>query len=330
MVQNGSWEWLLEGFKFDLETEVKPRTVEYYYDHARLFVRWAQNRGRIANPHFVNKRDIQNFLYHLTQATEISVGGNCALRQVRRTDASRWHYYRGLKRFFEWAVREGCLPSNPVDGIKLKPPKSPPIEPWRPEQIDRMFQVLEHDWRVARTARQKMLAARDNAVLKLFLESGLRLSEVAGLKVEDVYLERQRVLVREGKTGKGRWVGFGPQTKKALWRYFGLRPVKAEGDAVWLSEEGRPLARRGVQEIFRRLKRDAGLRHVRGSVHKCRHTWATSYLRHTHDMRACQILLGHTDLDMTMKYTAFVEAEDALRAYDDSGPLDWIMDKKQK
>ena len=330
MVQNGSWEWLLEGFKFDLETEVRPRTVEYYHDHARIFVHWAQHQGRVADPQLVNKRDIQSFLHQLTQATAISVGGNGALRQVRRTDASRWPYYRGLKRFFEWAVREGYLLSNPMDGITLKPPKSPPIEPWRPEQIDRMFQVLEHDWRVARTARQKMLAARDKAVLKLVLESGLRLSEVAGLKVEDVYLETQRVLVREGKMGKGRWVGFGPQTKKALWRYLGLRPLEVESDALWVTEEGRPLARRGVQEIFRRMKRDAGLRHVRGSVHKCRHTWATSYLRHTHDMRGCQILLGHADLEMTMKYTAFIEAEDVLRAYDGSGPLDWMRDKNQQ
>jgi len=187
-----------------------------------------------------------------------------------------------------------------------------------------MFQVLEHDWRVARTARQKMLAARDDAILKLFSESGVRLSEVAGLKLEDVYLERQRVLVREAKMGSGRWVGFGPQTKKALWRYLGLRPVEVEGDALWVTEEGRPLARRGVQEVCRRLKRDAGLRHVSGSVHKCRHTFATTYLRHTRDMKGCRLLLGHSTTAMTERYTQFIEVEDALRAYDGKGPLDWL------
>ena len=114
-------QWLLEGFRYDLEVTSRPRTVEYYYEHFCIFVRWARHQGRVADPQLVNKRNIQSFLYQLTQATAISVEGNGAVRQVRRTDASRWHYYRGLKRFFEWAVREGYLPSNPMDGITLHP-----------------------------------------------------------------------------------------------------------------------------------------------------------------------------------------------------------------
>jgi site-specific recombinase XerD len=221
-------------------------------------------------------------------------------------------------------VQEGYLECNPLDGIALKPPKPRPVEPYYPEHIDKMFSVLDYDWKVAKTLRQKMLAAQDRVILMLFLESGLRLGELAGLKTADVDLAGQRAMVREGKMSKGRMVGFGPQTKKGLWRYLGLRGDDSKHDALWITEEGRPLTKHGVQEVIRRLKRDADLEHVKGSVHKLRHTFATTYLRHTRDMKGCRLLLGHSSLAMTERYTEFVEAEDALRAYNGKGPLDWI------
>ena len=124
--------------------------------------------------------------------------------------------------------------------------------------------------------------------------------------------------------GKGRLAGFGPETKKALWRYVGIRPSRVGGDALWVTEEGRPLSARGIQTVIRRLKKDAGLQQVKGSVHKLRHTFATTYLRHTRDMKGCRILLGHSTLAMTERYTEYIEAEEALNAYDGQGPLDWL------
>jgi len=95
------------------------------------------------------------------------------------------------------------------------------------EHIDLIFRVLDHDWRIAKTPRQKMLAARDHAVVSLFLESFIRMEELAEFKVEGIDLEAQHLLVRKGKMSKGRRLTSG-----------------------------------GIQEIFRRLKRDAGLQHM--------------------------------------------------------------------
>ena len=131
--------------------------------------------------------------------------------------------------------------------------------------------------------------------------------------------------MRKSKTGKPRLAGFGPQTKKALWRYLGLRGDGLGHDALWVTEEGRPLTRHGLQEIMRRLKKDAGLQHLKGSIHKLRHTGATVTLRHTRDMKGLKLLLGHSTLAMTERYTHFVEVEDALKAYDGQGPTDWLM-----
>ncbi|NQT48768.1 MAG: phage integrase N-terminal SAM-like domain-containing protein, partial [Chloroflexi bacterium] len=95
MVQNVTWEWLLEGFKFDLETEVKPKTVEYYCDHARVFIRWIQEQTQtgISDPHVLTKRDVQTFLHHLTEGPARVVARNGAVRLVKRTATTRWHYY---------------------------------------------------------------------------------------------------------------------------------------------------------------------------------------------------------------------------------------------
>lgn len=124
--------------------------------------------------------------------------------------------------------------------------------------------------------------------------------------------------------GKSRLSGFGPQCRKALWKYLNLRSQRSNHGALWVTEEGSPLSIGGVQIVIRRLRKDAGLQHVRGSVHKLRHTFATTYLKHTRDMKACRLLLGHSTLAMTERYTSFIEAEDALKAYDSKGPLDWI------
>lgn len=88
MVQNGSWQWLLEGFKIDLETQVKRRTVKDYCDHVSYFARWAQGSDR-KNPGCITKRDIQDFLHFVASTPAIFTTGSGAKRQVQRDQNSR-------------------------------------------------------------------------------------------------------------------------------------------------------------------------------------------------------------------------------------------------
>lgn len=323
MVQkDGSWQWLLEGFKFDLEAQVRPKTVEYYYDHARIFVRWVETTG-ITEPRLLTRRDINSFFHYITNDSPTAKRNNGAGEEAHHAESLRFHYYRGIKRFCLWLEAERYVDHNPLTGIVFRPPKDAPIEPYKPEHKEKIFSVLDYDWKVAKTPRQKMLAARDKAVVCLFFESGLRLQELTDLCLRDIDLNEQRVAVWFGKQGKSRVTGFGPQTKKALWRYISLRPNEVERDKLWVAEEGRPITSQGIQEILRRLKRDAGLQYVRGLVHKCRHTFATDFLEHTGDMKACQTLLGHSTLQMTQRYTEYVQAGHALKYFNGTGPLDW-------
>ncbi len=326
MAQTVSWDWLLTGFRIDLETQVKPKTIKGYCEHVSYFIRWARENSK-DGPCSVTKRDIQEFLHFIASTPAIFSLGHGVVRRVQRDENSRWHHYYSLKRFFTWAFSEKYIKQNPIDGIILRPPKAAPIEPYKPEHIEAFLKILDHEWQVATTTRQKMLAARNRAVLMLFLDSFIRLEECSQLKLGDIDLDNQRLLVRKSKTGKPRLAGFSPQTKKYLWRYLSFRGNEFEHDALWVTEEGRPLGKHGVQEIVRRLKENAGLQHLKGSVHKLRHTGATVTLKHTRDMKGLKLLLGHSTLAMTERYTQFVDAEDALKAYDEQGPVDWLLSK---
>ena len=81
MGQNGIWEWLLEGFEFDLETRVKPRTVRYYIDHVRIFVRWAKDE--IIDARTLTKRDVQRFFHFLIESPAVIILGNGTRREVK-------------------------------------------------------------------------------------------------------------------------------------------------------------------------------------------------------------------------------------------------------
>jgi len=159
MVQNASWEWLLQGFKIDLETQLKPKTVKDYCDHVSYFARWVQGNNK-SDARSITKRDIQEFLHFVAFTPAIFVASNGAKRRIQRDENSRWHHYFPLKRFFAWAVNEGYLEQNPLDGIVLKPPKAAPIEPYKPEHINAFIKVLDHDWQVATTTR--LWEERDN------------------------------------------------------------------------------------------------------------------------------------------------------------------------
>ena len=207
-----SLEWLLEGFKYDLESTTRPKTVKYYCGEISHFLRWADATGVPSDIRLLTKHHIQAFFYYLA-TTHI---GNGSAREPAAVERLRWPYYRALRQFFGWAVKEGYLQNNPMDNIVVKRPQPAPIEPYRPEHINRILKVLDYDWQTSKTQRQKMLAVWNRAIFLLFLESGIRLEELAGLQLEDIDLQRQRVTIRLGKMGKSRLGRPPPQTPSPL------------------------------------------------------------------------------------------------------------------
>ena len=136
MVQTGvSAEWLLHGFSYELQATTKPQTANYYCREVSRFLRWARTSGVPQDIRLITKHDVYAFFHYLA----IGSAGS----EPNSVERRRWPYYRALRRFFDWAVKEGFLERSPMDGIKLKAPLAPPIEPYRQEHIEQMLRVLD-------------------------------------------------------------------------------------------------------------------------------------------------------------------------------------------
>jgi len=210
----------------------------------------------------------------------------------------------GLRGFFRFLVRERAIPADPtalVERPRLgrRLPRALPFE-----QIDRLLAAPDQA-----TDRGK----RDAAMLHLFYASGLRVSELAGLRVRDLDPHAGVVSVL-GKGGKRRLVPVGEVALAHLDAYSkDVRPRTARSTetALFVSPRGGAFTRQGLWKLIKRYAVGAGISaHV--SPHVLRHSFATHLLHHGADLRAVQAMLGHADLGTTEIYT--LVAQDHVRA----------------
>jgi len=141
MAQTVSWDWLLTGFRIELETQVQPKTIKCYFEHVSYFIRWAWKNSK-DGPCSVTKRDIQELLHFIVSTPVIFSLGHGIVRYVQRDKNSRWHHYYSLKRFFTWASSEKYIKQNLIDDIVLKPQKAAPTEPYKAEHIEAFLKFL--------------------------------------------------------------------------------------------------------------------------------------------------------------------------------------------
>jgi len=183
--------------------------------------------------------------------------------------------------------------------------KVPKLDKRLPTYLDRPATDQLFEWAEARASGDDFGATRDLAILELFYSTGIRLSELSGMNLEDLDLLSDQAKVR-GKGRKERIVPVGARASLALRRYLNLREEvvgRTGGDrrAVFLSRRGRRLGPRGVQRAVHGMFDAVGGEHLR--VHSLRHTFATHMLDAGADLRAVQELLGHASLSTTQVYT---------------------------
>ena len=218
--------------------------------------------------------------------------------QKKTAPASRKRRLVTLRAFGKFLVARGVLEKNPAEDIAL-----PKVGQSLPHTVDEnaVWQLL-----AVATEDDGPLALRDRAMLELFYASGLRCSEVAGLRVEDVQCDEE--LVRcVGKGGKHRVVPVGRAALRALQDYMTqARPQLVEGMAnfpfLFVSQKRGRLGRVAVYRRVLLYARKAGLA---GEVtpHTLRHCFATHLLSHGADVRAIQEMLGHASIETTQIYT---------------------------
>ena len=215
---------------------------------------------------------------------------------------------RGLYRFL---LREGVVRVNV--GRLVRTPKAPQKLPevMTPEQVNTLIDG------VAAGKLERPFPARDRAIFELLYGCGVRVSELAGLNLEDVDRTERWLRVR-GKGRKERQVPLPGQAAGALERYLAQRPVAREERAVFLNHRGQRLTARGIRGI---VKLYAAFISGDPSIHphSFRHAYATHLLADGADLRAIQELLGHARLSTTQKYTQ-VSLTGLMAVYDKAHP----------
>jgi len=255
--------------------------------------------GRKVAPKQVDRLAVRAFL------------GDLHRRQAKRSTVAR--KLAAIRSFFRYLKRQGKLSANPAAAVAT---------PRQEKRLPKQLSVIEVQHLVEIADDSVPLGARDRAILELLYASGVRVSELTGLDLDDLDLSdgMMRVL---GKGKKERMVPIGSKAITAIRVYLrrraDLEPRPGRGgDALFLNFRGTRLNVRSVRRIVDRYIRQCAIvRKV--SPHTLRHSFATHLLDAGADLRSIQELLGHVSLSTTQKYT-HVSTERLLRTYGKSHP----------
>lgn len=220
---------------------------------------------------------------------------------------------RALKVFASWLLNEDYTTDHLLYNLKL--PKVPVnlIEPLTTAEVDHLL-----SYQNPLTA----LGCRNIAILVVMLDTGIRVSELCGLRFADAHIEEGYLKVM-GKGSKERIVPVGSLAQKMLWRYiihFRPEPEVETEDYLFLTLDSKPLHPNAIKLLLKRWGRKAGV--PRLHAHLCRHTYATNFLNYQcGDVFRLQQILGHSTLEMVRRYVHFASAQ-AMVNGKPSSPID--------
>jgi len=265
------------------------------------------------------QRDLIAYEKHLTKI------GHSAWNDITRNDIMRFLYelkdsgkststisrhISSIRSFHQFLIRERITETDP--SLHIETPKKDRKLPdtLSQEEVDRLLSM--------NTATP--LSLRNKAMLELLYATGLRVSEMIGLKLEDLHLTMGFVQCM-GKGSKERIVPLGDTAIKVLEEYIEtarkeLVKKNKQENALFLNQHGRPLSRQGFWKILKGLAMEAGI-HKTITPHTLRHSFATHLLENGADLRIVQEMLGHADISTTQIYTHVTKArlKDIYQSY---------------
>lgn len=278
-----SWTSYIKEYKNYLKIErgLSKNTIEnYVFDIEKLIGFLVENNIEV-NPIQISEETIQQFVY--------AISGKVNARSQSRI-------LSGLKSFFNYLIFEDYRKTTPLELIEV-----PKIGRKLPDTLS----VQEIDLLIAAIDLSKDEGERNRAMLETLYSCGLRVSELVGLKISDLFFEEGFVKIT-GKGNKQRFVPIGESTKKYITMYKDLvrshqNVQKGHEDTLFLNRRGCQLTRAMVFTIIKDLALKIGLNKAI-SPHTFRHSFATHLLENGADLRSIQMMLGHESITTTEVY----------------------------
>lgn len=275
------------------------KTVEEYYLDLRTFFRYIKKKRGLIPPEqdfeTINISDIDLDLIKTIDLTQVFEYMNFLSTERGNSAATRSRKVSSLRSFFKFLTdKTGKLAKNPVQELE-----TPKLKKTLPKYLT-LEQCLELLSKVEGKTRE-----RDYCILVLFLNCGMRLSELVGLNINDVHLSSATMKIT-GKGNKERMVYLNDSCIEAIQRYLSVRPKDGliDRNALFISSQRKRISPKTVQYLVKKYLAQIDLGGPGYSVHKLRHTAATLMYQQGHvDIRVLKDILGHENLGTTEIYT---------------------------
>lgn len=299
------------------------RSVEGYYIDLRTFFRYLLLvRGKAPKDTEFSKIDINTADIELIRSVTISdlyAFMVYCKEELKNNTATRARKTSTLRIFFKYmSVQTHQIQTNPAELLE-----SPKVKQSLPKHL-----TLENSLELLNSV-DGANERRDYCILTLFLNCGLRLSELCGLNISDI--SSDGIMTVTGKGNKERAVYLNDSCLSAVKAYLAVRPnegiVATDRNALFISRNHRRISPKTVQHIVKTYLKKAGLGGMGFSTHKLRHTAATLMYQHGNvDIRVLKDILGHANLGTTQIYTHVSDAQ--IKRAVDANPLSNVKDKK--
>lgn len=276
-------KYLLKDFEYYLKNEKgsSKNTIASYLTDLKQYVLFLDTYHQISKPKLIEKKHIEGFL----KSTKKKVSAKSLARKL--TAIKSFHHFLTIEKEVDEDIAKGF--------------SAPKVEKSLPQvlSVDEVVSILEQ------VDKTKTLGLRNIALLELIYGSGLRVSELLDIKMEDIHLNQGYVIVK-GKGDKERMVPISDMSTIALRNYI----IKSREQIIkdqkinylFVNQDGQHLSRQGFFKLLKKLANDAGVT-TDCSPHTLRHSFATHLLENGMDLRTLQSLLGHEDISTTQIYT---------------------------
>ena len=288
---------LLDDYRLSLEAANKsPKTISWYAEILTRYFAFLESQGLIRPVHKLGKEELKAYVVYLQNTSRWSGNPHVKAPQGKLSAYSIQGHVRAIKAFFSWLAYEEYIEENPLARYSLPRVPEMLIPVLTPDQIEKLLAAID---------KSTAVGARNYAVILLLLDTGVRISELVGIRIEALNLPYHLIQVF-GKGQKQRTVPISNTTRKAIVRYTShFRPQMCPPDCPYLfaTAGGDAISVNSVQQALKRMANRAGLAGLRVSPHTFRHTFATQSMTKGANVFVIKEIMGHASLMTTLKYT---------------------------